>query len=469
MMAQAAPKLMDGYIRVSRSMGREGPGYISKDVQREAIERWADHKGVTIAAWHEDEDETGGTQDRPGLLAAVDRAVDGETGGIVSWKIDRLSRYTEGGLRDLRRLDDAGARLAFVVEDIDTSGPMGRFVYTLMLAMGECFLATIKAGWVTAKTKAIGRGAHIGPTPLGYLRNKDGTLQVDPDAAPAVTEAFEVAAAGGLHAAMRFLALRFPDRRWTAFTTRRFLGQRVYLGRVAHGDDLVREGAHDALAERATFEAVQQAIGDPGERRRLPAGDFPLTAVASCGTCGSHLVGGRGGGDKRRVYRCAARCEAPVIVSAEPLEAHVVEVLRAAFDHPGFRVGGASSAQIGGAVQALEDAERELDAFAGDLQARRLLGGRYHAALQVRVDAVEQAQRVLREQLAETRGARIVVPAELWDDLSAEELGEVLAAGLDTVVVLRGRGPIAERCSVVPKGLDAGAAAAAQDAQERGL
>jgi hypothetical protein len=57
----------------------------------------------------------------------------------------------------------------------------------------------------------------------------------------------------------------------------------------------------------------------------------------------------------------------------------------------------------------------------------------------------------------------------LWDDLSAEELGEVLAAGLDTVVVLRGRGPIAERCSVVPKGLDAGAVAAAQDAQERGL
>ena len=47
----------------------------------------------------------------------------------MSWKIDRFSRYTEGGLRDLRRLEEAGARLAFVVEDIDTSGPMGKFVY----------------------------------------------------------------------------------------------------------------------------------------------------------------------------------------------------------------------------------------------------------------------------------------------------------------------------------------------------
>src|SRR3954468_15648750 len=131
------PKPMDGYVRVSRRLGREGPGYISPRVQREAIERWAEYKGVAIAAWHVDEDETGGTQDRPGLVAGVERAVSGETGGIVSWRIDRFSRYTEGGRRALRRLQERDARLAFVVEDIDTSGPMGRFVYTVMLAMGE--------------------------------------------------------------------------------------------------------------------------------------------------------------------------------------------------------------------------------------------------------------------------------------------------------------------------------------------
>jgi Enterobacteriaceae phage serine recombinase len=110
-------------------MGREGPGYISPDVQRESIERWAACKGVDVAEWHLDEDWSGGTHERPGLERAIDRAVTGETGGIVSWKIDRFSRYTEGGLRDLRRLEEAGARLAFVVEDIDTSGPMGKFVY----------------------------------------------------------------------------------------------------------------------------------------------------------------------------------------------------------------------------------------------------------------------------------------------------------------------------------------------------
>ena len=46
---------MDGYVRVSRRMGREGPGYISPDVQRESIQRWADYRGVEIVAWHFDE------------------------------------------------------------------------------------------------------------------------------------------------------------------------------------------------------------------------------------------------------------------------------------------------------------------------------------------------------------------------------------------------------------------------------
>src|SRR3954452_6241957 len=131
---------MDAYIRVSRRMGRKGPGYISPDVQREAIERWAEYKGVRIEDCFVDEDQSGGTHNRPGLRAPVERAVRGETDGIVSWKIDRFSRMTEGGLRDLRRLQDAGADLAFAAEDIDTAGPMGKLVYTMLLAFAEFFL-----------------------------------------------------------------------------------------------------------------------------------------------------------------------------------------------------------------------------------------------------------------------------------------------------------------------------------------
>lgn len=57
--------VMDGYIRVSRVGGRGGDSFISPDVQREQIAAWTKLRGVTIAAWHEDLDQSGGSIDRP--------------------------------------------------------------------------------------------------------------------------------------------------------------------------------------------------------------------------------------------------------------------------------------------------------------------------------------------------------------------------------------------------------------------
>jgi site-specific DNA recombinase len=343
---------------------------------------------------------------------------------------------------------------------------MGRFVYTVMLAMGEYFLETIKAGWVTAKSKAIDRGAHIGPTPFGYARNHDGTLSVDPMAGPIVSEAFAICARDGLPAAIDFLSERARDRSWSTFTARRFFSQRVYLGQVAYGDH-VRAGAHEALVSRAVFEAVRHQLGD-GERTRRPKEGFPLSGVAVCGSCGASMVGGRGGADARRMYRCSKRCAAPAVTSAVPLEEHVVAFLREAFQHPGMRVGG-KSPNLDAAEAALLEAEQELDAFASDLSARRLLGDSYHRHLQQRVDALEQAREQLHAVMAAAEDSAVVVPEELWDDLTPAELSDVLRSTLASVVVSRGRGPLDRRVVVVPKGTDGAAGAGTQDAHAGSL
>jgi DNA invertase Pin-like site-specific DNA recombinase len=451
---------MDGYIRVSTVRGRSGAGYISPAIQREAIERWAAYKDIEIVQWHVDEDQSGGTHDRPGLNEAVERAVTGQTGGIVSWRIDRFSRFTEGGLRDLRRLEEAGARLAFVTEDIDTSGPMGRFVYVVMLAMSEYFLEGIKAGWVTAKARAIERGVHIGPTPLGYRRVGSAPLEIDPVYGPVVTEAFEVAAREGMAGLRRYLRQKVPDRGWRSQQVRRLIENRTYLGRVQYGTFKPNEQAHPALVTRALCEAANHGLGEY-VRQREGAREYPLSGIASCGTCGGAMRGGTGGNRLRR-YRCSGGCDAPATISANQLEEHVVAVLRQAFQHPGFSVGEPSS-DVDERVAAVQDAERELEAFASDLTARRLLGDGYHRALQVRVDAAADARRNLDAALARVREARVVVPDELWGDLSARELRMVLGAMLETVVVDRGRGPLTGRVRVVPKGLDVGAIALPQD------
>ncbi len=60
-------------------------------------------------------DQSGGNADRPMLAKAIDRALSGETSGIVCWKIDRFSRNTSQGLDDLERLKAKGGLSVFRV------------------------------------------------------------------------------------------------------------------------------------------------------------------------------------------------------------------------------------------------------------------------------------------------------------------------------------------------------------------
>src|SRR5438876_269650 len=85
-------KTADGYVRVSRVAGRSGESFISPDEQRLAIKAWAKSTKTKILEWHEDLDQSGGTLERPGFSAALERCRAGLTGGIVAAKLARRTR-----------------------------------------------------------------------------------------------------------------------------------------------------------------------------------------------------------------------------------------------------------------------------------------------------------------------------------------------------------------------------------------
>jgi site-specific DNA recombinase len=441
-------EIMDGYIRVSRVQGREGEGYISPGVQKDAIARWADYKGIEIGEWLVDEDQSGGTQDRPGLKRGIERALSGETAGIVAWKIDRFSRTTEGGLTDLRRLEAANARLAFVVEDIDTATVYGRMVYTILLAVSEAFLENIKAGWREAKARAVTRGAVISRTPFGYRRRDDGTLEPDPDVGPVVTEAFRLAGSRGLPAAMAHLEDAAPQRRWTTTKLRRMLGLTVYLGQTRYGDQ-VQEGTHDALVDRRTWQAAQSL---PTPRSSSEA--FPLSGVLQCAACGSAMVGSRGG-KGQRTYRCsgslsqaAERCPTGCVVTADRIERYALEVAKGLLD--GFTATiGDDDADVADLELAMLAAREELEAFAADHTLRRVLGESYHRHLLDREAAANAASEAYREACkVAASGQRTYTAHDLDDDPDA--LADFLG-GLYAIRIRSGRGlKIEDRVTLTP-------------------
>jgi site-specific DNA recombinase len=165
---------LDAYIRVSRVGGRAGEGYISPDVQREAIEGYARDLGGAIVAWHDDQDYSGGNVERPGFQQVLERLRDGETDGIIVMKIDRFARSVADGAAVVRGIISRKQVFASCHERIDSRTPEGKYMLTSFLANAELFLDQAKASWWTAKARAVARGAHIGPTPIGYQRIPKG-------------------------------------------------------------------------------------------------------------------------------------------------------------------------------------------------------------------------------------------------------------------------------------------------------
>jgi DNA invertase Pin-like site-specific DNA recombinase len=98
---------------------------------------------------------TGSHMDRPQLSAALEYVRRGDT--LVLWKMDRAGRNTRGVLELVEDLARRGVGLRSITEEIDTGGPMGKAILTVMLAFGtlerDVLIERTRAGLDAARAR----------------------------------------------------------------------------------------------------------------------------------------------------------------------------------------------------------------------------------------------------------------------------------------------------------------------------
>lgn len=445
---------LDAYIRVSRVGKREGASFISPDVQRDQIRRWAEAHGATIAAEHVDLDESGGKTDRPGFQAMLGRVEAGATDGVVVAKLDRFARSLAGALDAIQRIDSVGATFVSVAEGIDPTTPAGKMMHRLMLVLAEFELDRITESWAVAQQRAVERGVHF-MVPFGYRRPEKGAvLEPDPDTARFVGDVFRKRAAGvSWHDLARWLngRVRSPSGGdWVPRTVKHLVDNEAYLGVAYHGR-FRKEGAHPPLVTRDEWEAAQ---GKPG-LRPVRVNEALLTGIIRCAGCRYRMKTDRGGRPRVRIYRCrgrhgAGRCPAPASVTAEIAEEYVVERFLARYGRLQVRPL-EQSRDLHQAREVLAEAEAELTAFASETRIRKALGhDRYVSQLEARAAAVDEAQTEVDRAQRAARGVGLAVMPNVWRQLEPDERRALLRAGIDAVFLRRtGNLPIAERVRVV--------------------
>jgi DNA invertase Pin-like site-specific DNA recombinase len=453
---------LDGYIRVSRVGGREGEGYISPDVQRDSIEAYAAELGGTIVAWHDDQDFSGGNTERPGFQAMLERLDAGITDGMVVMSIDRFARSTADGSRIIREIVDRNQVFASCHERIDPRTDEGRYMLRSFLSNAELFLDQARTRWNIAKERSIARGAHIGPTPNGYLKvdpfptkpthispvdsatlggpTGKGLLVPSPTHGPAMSELFKRGSTRqyGDTALAHWLTREAPRHGgapWNASEVRRWFKSRVYLGEVRHAG-LVNANAHEPLTTERIWQRCQRG---PREQRKA-ASPFLLSGLIRCAACryamGGQADGGASGGVA--VYRCprsARGCPAPSVITAERVEAYVTSLVQ---DRQQNLLIGQTEvdAQGDAAIEAFQAAELEVEKFAADVEARRLLGEQaWRDALRARVESRE-SRRTARDLTLAAEEARELAQRSL-SDLDRHGLRNLLTGMVRHVFVRR--------------------------------
>jgi site-specific DNA recombinase len=475
----AKPKVIDGYIRVSRVAGREGESFIAPEVQRRKIEEWARLHEVEVVRWWEELDQSGARRARPMFQQALERCERGETGGIVVARLDRFARSAVDALESIKRLNDAGARLVSVEDNFDGSTPMGRFAIGILTLIAELELERIKESWSTAVAEAVKRGVHISArVPAGYRKDKSGRLVRHEPAASAIAELFRRRAVGASWTELaRYLEEQgvYPatgNPHWSANGIASLIKNPVYLGQARSGK-VVNDKAHEPLVTRAEWDAAQGGKTLLRSGAESLASKTLLKGIIRCAGCGHTLkIAGsldKKSGSRYPTYYCIGRyakghCPSRATIRASRVDQFVEEQVLAALTSEGGPLAQAveASEKTDEAARTVAAAEHELDLFVTNPQLLSTIGqDKFMQGVDARQRALDEARAALAELRSQSTLASELTSGDLlaaWPELTLQERRRLLHGLLDRVVLTRsaGRGakatPVSQRTQIVLRG-----------------
>jgi DNA invertase Pin-like site-specific DNA recombinase len=155
------------YARVSTANNDQDP-----IMQTRELGEFCERRGWTLVEYV-DVGISGTKEKRPALDRLMSDAHKRKFDVVVVWRFDRFARSVSHLLRALETFNSLGIAFVSLSEQIDTSTPAGRLVFTVLGAVAELerslIVERVRAGMRNARAK----GAHIGRPPRTQLSPED--------------------------------------------------------------------------------------------------------------------------------------------------------------------------------------------------------------------------------------------------------------------------------------------------------
>lgn len=299
---QKPMKNVYGYIRVSTSKQGEG---VSLEVQKGAIERYAEQYGLNICKWFE-ERETAAKQGRPVFASMMKLLKQGRATGVIIHKIDRSARNLKDWA-DLGNLIDQGVGVHFAHESIDLNSRGGRLSADIQAIIAADYIRNLRQETIKGIYGRLSQGIYPFQAPPGYRDMGRGKAkEIDLVQSTFVSKAFELFATKKynlktLAARMQQLGLKnINGGKVDESTMSRILRNPFYVGIIRiKGQSF--NGKHKPLIKPELFKSVQDIL-DGRTHQKVIKHDFLLKKMLTCKGCGYSLVAEKQKG--HTYYRC---------------------------------------------------------------------------------------------------------------------------------------------------------------------
>ena len=155
------------YARVSTTNMGQDP-----TMQTRELEEFCQRRGWSISGQYLDRGVSGAKDSRPELNRLMADAHVRRFDIVAVWKFDRFARSVSHLLRALETFQALGIEFVSLSEQMDTSTPTGKMVFTILGAVAELerslIVDRVKAGMRNARAK----GKRIGRPPITFLASE---------------------------------------------------------------------------------------------------------------------------------------------------------------------------------------------------------------------------------------------------------------------------------------------------------
>lgn len=139
----------------------------SVDMQISDLRQYCEQRAFDIYKEYSDEGVSGTKDRRPALDELMSDAQKRRFGAVICWRFDRFARSTKHLITALEEFHHLGVDFISYQENIDTSSPLGKAVFTIVSAISELersiIIERVKAGIRRAKEngKRLGRPKRL--------------------------------------------------------------------------------------------------------------------------------------------------------------------------------------------------------------------------------------------------------------------------------------------------------------------